>query len=363
MVLLSGPRQVGKTTLACSMFEKEKTEYLNFDNSADRKTIFENSWVREAKELVVFDELHKMRKWKQWVKGVYDKDGKHPRILVTGSARMDVFRKGGDSLAGRHFAYRLHPLSLAELKDAINPAEVLERIMKTGSFPEPFLKGSETFASRWRKTHLDVIIREDLLDLEKVREIKSIEILVDLLSYQVGNPVSYSSLARDLQVSPHTVKHWVEVLERLFVIFRILPYSKNVARALRKEPKIYFYDTARINNGEAAKLENIVACSLLKRAQFLEDTTGMKNEVFYLRDHQKREIDFVTVHEKNVEFLIEVKTSDDAPSRSLIQYSPQIAHTKCFQLLKNLRTEKDFPVGKGFILLRKVSNWLSNLEA
>lgn len=363
IILLSGPRQVGKTTLARSLFTENSIEYLNFDNSEDRKKILEHSWVREGKELVVFDELHKMRKWKQWVKGIYDKEGVRPRIIVTGSAKLDVFRKSGDSLAGRHFSHRLHPFSLAEVADEIKPDDALQRLEETGGFPEPFLKGSESYANRWRKTHLDIIIREDLLDLEKVRELKSIEILVDLLSYQVGQPVSYSSLSRDLQVSPHSVKHWIEILERLYVVFRVSPYSKNIARALRKEPKIYFFDTARIKNGEAAKIENIVACALLKRAHFLEDTEGTSNEVFYLRDHQQREIDFLTVKNNKAEYLIEVKTSDGSPSKPLSHYLPQIGAKECLQLVKNLRQKKDIPVGKKFIHLRKLSNWLTNLEA
>ena len=270
ITLLTGPRQVGKTYLSKMIYKK--FEYLNFDEITHRKIISKKMWDKEAK-LVIFDEIHKMKNWKRWLKGIYDVDGIPPQLLVTGSARMDIYRRGGDSLAGRHHLFRLHPLSVKEI-DQGNPSETIKQLMLYGGFPEPFLKGTKRASDMWRRSHLDVILREDLFDLEKVRDIKSIEILIDLLADRVGGPISYKSLAEDLMVSPNTVKHWLQVLENLYVIFIVRPYSKNIAKAIVKEPKIYFYDTGRITNGDAAKLENIMAYHLLKRAHFLTDTLG-----------------------------------------------------------------------------------------
>jgi len=360
LVLLSGPRQIGKTTLSKVLFPTDQV-YLNFDRLSDRKMLREESWSRNV-SLVVFDEIHKMKSWKRWLKGIYDTEGVRPRILVTGSARLDIYRKAGDSLAGRFFLYRLHPISVAEASrsfSAVSPDEILEKIMKFGGFPEPLLKGSEVAAKRWRKTHLDTILREDLLDLEKVREIKQIEILVELLSERVGSSLSYSSLAKDLEISPHTVKKWIEILERLFVIFVVTPYSKNIARAILKEPKIYFYDTGRVKADEGARFENLVACALFKRNQFLEDTQGMKMSLHYIKDHQQREVDFLTLRESRPEFMIEVKLSDSNLSETLVYYSARFTGVQPIQLVARMNREQQFDN----IRILKAASWLVTLEA
>jgi len=338
VVLLSGPRQVGKTTLSKQL--GTNFAYLNFDVSEDRKIILKKEWDRDC-ELVIFDELHKMKNWKSWIKGVYDKEGVNPALLVTGSARMDTFKKGGESLAGRHFYYRLHPVDVSEASLFMDSKEALENIMKLGGFPEPFLKGSESFAKRWRRQHTDVIIRQDLLDLEKVREIKGIEIMVELLKNQVGSTVSYSSLAGDLQVSVPTVKFWLEILEKLFVIFPVRPYHKNIARAILKEPKYYFYDTGSVENGEAAVLENAVACALIKKLHFLEDTQGCKTSLHFIKDKEKREVDFLTVVDGSVLQMIEVKLSDDNFSKNLFHFGSFFDESvKKYQIVHNLKMNK-----------------------
>jgi predicted AAA+ superfamily ATPase len=214
IVLLSGPRQVGKTIL--SMQLTPSNVYLNYDSTSDRQIIHAEEWARDV-QLVIFDELHKMKKWKSWIKGVYDTEGNSPSLLVTGSARLDTYKKGGESLAGRFFPYRLHPLTVKEICKHLNEKSeiALDKLIKLGGFPEPYLKNSKTFAKRWRRTHTDTIIREDLLDLERVRDIKSIEILIDLLRTRVGSTTSYTSLANDLQVSIHTVKHWLHLWQMI----------------------------------------------------------------------------------------------------------------------------------------------------
>ena len=338
VVLLSGPRQVGKTTLSKQLCEK--FSYLNYDVADDRNIMLLKEWNRDD-TLVVFDELHKMKNWKSWVKGVYDKEGVDPQILVTGSARMDTFKKGGESLAGRHFYYRLHPIDVKEASSFMNTKEALDTILVTDGFPEPFLKGSESFAKRWRRSHTDIIIRQDLIDLEKVREIKSIEILTDLLKNQVGSTVSYSSLARDLQVSVPSVKLWLEILEKLFVIFPVRPYHRNISRSILKEPKYYFYDTGSVANGEAAALENAVACALMKNLHFLEDTQGCRTSLNYLKDKEKREVDFLTVIDGKVDSMIEVKLSDNNISKNLFHFSSFLDESvKKFQIVHNLKQKK-----------------------
>lgn len=209
MVFLGGPRQVGKTTLAKQLLQEKKSRnYFNWDSEEHKKLIRNMEWNRQE-PLVVFDELHKFHGWKNWVKGIYDTEGNRPAILVTGSARLDIFRKHGDSLMGRYHYHRLHPLSVRELSTTIPPEEGLDRIYRLGGFPEPLLSGSETEAKRWRKERMERVIREDLITLESIRNISALELLVDLLKERVGSPLSIKSLSEDLRVSPHTVKAWL----------------------------------------------------------------------------------------------------------------------------------------------------------
>jgi len=339
IVILSGPRQVGKTTLSKQLISS--TVYLNYDSTGDRKIIKNEEWARDV-QLVIFDELHKMKNWKSWIKGIYDTEGIPPALLVTGSARLETYKKGGDSLAGRFFSHRLHPLTVKEICFFLNetPKNALDKLIKFGGFPEPYLKNNETFVKRWRRTHVDTIIREDLLDLEQVRDLKSIEILIDLLRARVGSSTSYSSLANDLQVSVHTVKHWLQILENLYVIFPVRPYHKNIARSILKEPKYYLYDTGAVDGDFSAKLENVVASALLRELHFLEDTTGCRVSLNYLRDKEKNEVDFLTLVDNNPSFMIEVKLSDDSFSKSLYRFHKFLKDAKPIQLVYNLKRKK-----------------------
>jgi predicted AAA+ superfamily ATPase len=339
IVLISGPRQVGKTAL--SLMLTESRTYLNYDAASDRKIILAEEWDRDS-QLVIFDELHKMKNWKSWLKGIYDTEGITPHLLVTGSARLDTYRKGGESMAGRFFRYRLHPLTVREISTYLdeNPKTSLDKLLKLGGFPEPYLKGSESYAKRFRRTHTDTIIREDLLDLEKVRDIKSIEIMLDLLRSRVGATTSYSSLANDLQVSVHTVKHWLQILENLYVIFPVRPYHKNIARSLLKESKYYLYDTGAVEGDIGAKLENTVACALLRELHLVEDTTGSKVALHYLRDKDKHEVDFLLLIDNVPVAMIEVKASDEHFSPSLFRFHRYLKDSKVFQLVYSLKKKK-----------------------
>ena len=357
IILLSGPRQVGKTFLTKYALGSNY-QYLNFDDEDDRAIIFERSWSRDH-EVIIFDELHKMDGWKTWLKAIYDKEGITPNIIVTGSVRMDVFKKGGDSLAGRHVQMRLFPLSVAELKEnGLQDANSLDRLMSLGGYPEPFLENDLRLSKVWRKNHLERVIREDLLDLEKVNQLKKIEILIQLLSERVGSLISYASLARDLETSSHTIKHWLQILEDLFVIFKVAPMSKDISKSIIKSSKYYFYDIGRLRTGDGEKLENLVALHLLKRNQFLEDTQGETRSLGFIRDKLKREVDFVTKKEGDIEYLIEVKNSDDSLSRSLKYFTDHINPKKSLQIVRNLKEPKDYAQ----IKVRSVINFLSELE-
>ena len=342
IVILSGPRQVGKTTLSRQL--DPSYVYLSYDSSSDRRMIAKEEWPRDVR-LIILDELHKMKNWKSWIKGVYDTQGIPPALLVTGSARLEAFRKGGDSLAGRFFSYRLHPLTVKEICAYLgeSPKDALDGLVRFGGFPEPFLNKNETLAARWRRTHIDTIIREDLLDLERVREVKSMELLIDLLRARVGSSTSYSSLADDLQVSIHTVKHWLEILENLYVIFPVRPYHQNIARSILKEPKYYFYDTGAIEGELGAKLENIVALALWRELHLLEDTAGQRVALHYLRDREKREVDFLVMIDNKPSLMIEVKAGDDSFSKSLFRFHGFLKEAEPLQLVHDLKRKKSTP--------------------
>lgn len=359
VVLVTGPRQVGKTTLSKALVED--FDYLNFDNPDDRMAVLDRSWDR-AKELVIFDELHKLKNWKSWIKGIYDTEKRPPFLLVTGSARLDTYRKVGDSLAGRFFQFRLHPLDLKEIRHALDPADLevaLDQLLLIGGFPEPYLKGSRRYYKRWKRSHLDIILRQDLIDLENVRQIAVIETLIQLLRRGVGSPVSFSSLARDLQVSDKTVKRWLTILENLYVIFRVAPYHRNVARALLKAPKFYFFDTGQVVGDSGARLENVVACSLLKEIQFMTDCYGEEYGLSYVRTKDGREIDFLVTREERPHLLIEVKWAENRPSGNFGAFAKYFPDIRKIQLVKKLNRERSYPSG---VEIRRAHSWLAGLS-
>ncbi|MET0592901.1 MAG: ATP-binding protein [Polyangiaceae bacterium] len=343
IVLLAGPRQAGKTTLSKQL--GLDFGYLNFDSAADRRVIAAQEWDRQ-KELVIFDELHKMRKWKSWLKGVYDTEGIDPAILVTGSARLEVFRRGSDSLAGRHFLHRLHPFTVREVAREVVPTDALDRILRVGGFPEPFLANDLDAARRWRRGHLDSILREDLLDLERVRDVRSVEILVDLLRERVGSTISMSSLTGDLETSVHTVKRWLQILENLYVIFAVRPWHRNIARSLLKEAKYYFYDTGAVADAGAdagAVFENAVACALQRELHLVEDTTGHRTALHFIRDKEKREVDFLAVVGKKPRQLVEAKLADDTFSKALGHFRRFVPGVEAIQVVRTLARAKSDP--------------------
>ena len=358
IVILSGPRQSGKTTLSKSLFLKN--QYISYDFPDDRGLLAKSEWDRSV-DLVIFDELHKMKKWKSWIKGVYDKEGVRPRLLITGSARMTQFKKTGDSLAGRHFNYRLHPFDLKELgaSSAAERTEIFRNLMTVGGFPEPFLKGTKAYYNRWSAGHLDLILRQDLLDLETVRDLKGMEILISLLAERVGASISNASLAKVLQKDPKTVQRWLEILEDLFVIFKLTPFHRNFARAIKKEPKYYFYDIGRVRNGEAARFENLIACSLLKEVQRLSDAEGTLGRLHYLRTKEGREIDFLVLFDDLPCWLIEAKLSDAELSPNFRHFESHFKGARRVQLVGHLKQDKSTAEGHK---ITYAPNWLSSMN-
>lgn len=316
MVFIVGPRQVGKTWLAKDIAAGYRNPlYLNFDAPDDADLIRHRAWLADV-DLLVFDELHKMRDWKNYLKGVFDTRG-NQHILVTGSARLSTFSQAGDSLAGRYFAHRLLPFDLAEAGRAELDV-TLERLLTRGGFPEPLLAESDVEADRWRRQYADSLVRTDILDFERVHDLRAIQTLLAMLRRRVGSPISYKSLAEDLQIAPNTVKKYIQILEALFIVFRVTPYARNIARSLLKEPKLYFYDQGMVVGDRGACLENLVAVSLAKHLRGREDASGKRLALHYLRTKEGKEVDFCLVEEERIARMIEVKTSDPNPDPNLL---------------------------------------------
>lgn len=312
MVFLSGPRQVGKTTLALRIIgatDARHPAYLNWDDVRARPRIRLGE-LPPDEPCVIFDELHKYARWRALVKGLYDTRAPGHSFLVTGSARLDVYRRGGDSLHGRYHSYRLHPLSCSEVGGG---DDALAALLRFGGFPEPFFRGTERHWRRWQRERLDRVVRDDVRDLERVREVSLIALLVDALPPRVGSPLSVKALREDLEVAHDTAERWLTILENLYVAFRIAPFGAPRIRAVKKEQKLYLWDWSMVSDA-GPRFENLVASHLLKLCHYLEDTEGHRMELRFLRDTDAREVDFVVLRDRKPMFAVEVKTGERAVS-------------------------------------------------
>jgi len=337
MVFLGGPRQVGKTTLSKALCHNQFSDgvYFNWDNDEDRRAVLHKQWLKES-SLIIFDELHKYPHWKQWIKGIYDTKPDNQEYLVTGSARLDVYRRGGDSLMGRYHYWRLHPLTLDELPSTISAKEGYQRLLTLGGFPEPFLAADEREARRWRRERFDKILREDIRDLESIRNIQLLSLFIDALRERVGGMITLANIAEDLQISPKTAKSWLSVIEKMYLAFPIYPYVKNIPRAIQKPPKVFFYDNGDVIEKNGVRLENLVATTLLKRLHFIEDYYGYRCSLHYIRDKEGREVDFLTQIDNKIVDLIEVKNNDSDISSSLKYYSQKLKPKNTIQIVGEL---------------------------
>jgi predicted AAA+ superfamily ATPase len=330
MVFLGGPRQVGKTTLCLGFLKPSDVKnpaYLNWDDLQSR-SLLRKGHLPPA-PLLILDEIHKYKLWRGLVKGFYDKNKGSQNYLVTGSARLDLYRKGGDSLMGRYRYLRLHPFSVNEL--SMSSSNDLESLLKFGGFPEPFLRQSEREQKLWCKERQYRIVNDDITGLESLNDYSRIETLMECLNPRVGSLLSLQSLEEDLQVTQKTVAHWVEILERVYYLFRIYPYGAPKIRALKKMPKVYFWDWGEVEE-PGPKFENMVASHLLKYCHFLEDTEGEKMELRYLRDTDQREIDFVVLKNKRPLFAVECKTGEKNPSKWIGYFKQRTSIPQFYQV-------------------------------
>jgi hypothetical protein len=332
MVFISGPRQCGKTTLANKIIENFKSSeiraYMNWDFGADREHILKEQFPAGS-GILVLDEIHRYSRWRQVVKGLFDKRKHELKILVTGSGQLDYYRHGGDSLQGRYYSYRLHPFALNEI--STGDKEDLLSLFRYGGFPEPFLSASEKETRRWSRDYRSRVINEDLSSLETVKDISLLELLALRLPELVGSPLSINAIRNDLQVTHQSVSRWLLMLERVYMIFRIYPFGAPAIRAVKKEAKHYHFDWTILDD-EAVRFENLVACHLLKWVHFQQDSEGLDIDLRYFRDIDRREVDFVITKNNEPTHFIECKLRGKEINPALKYLKTRFPEATAFQI-------------------------------
>jgi predicted AAA+ superfamily ATPase len=388
MVFVSGPRQVGKTTLAKAMLADRSGRYFNWDVASDRKllakdpTFFEKDCPGDQAHppLVVFDELHKYARWKNYLKGTFDGFADRYAFMVTGSGRLDVYKRGGDSLLGRYVPLCLFPLTVAELAgeratwasftqelgelEGPDPTaeERLQALLRWGGFPEPFLRSSDAFHRTWSAGRTERLVREDIRDATSLRDLSLLEMLAHLLPERVGAPLSLNSMREDLDVAFETVRAWVGVLDAFYYSFRLSPWTRNLARALKKETKLYLWDWAEIESPrEGARFENLVALHLLKAVRTWTQVGEASLELAYVRDKEKREVDFLIVEKRQPRLLIECKLSDTTLSPQLLAFQEALKVPWAIQLVREPGHARRTSVGGRSQWVVSADRWLAKL--
>lgn len=361
-VFLSGPRQVGKTTLAKRIITKLGGEYLLYDDDDDRRVILTKGYISNG--WVCLDEFHKFPRWKGHIKGVFDKYRETLHILVTGSARLDVFQKSGDSLFGRYYLHHLHPLTCGELSypslpslmnnplQVQNAVESVDLLMRFGGFPEPFFSQSEKEHRRWSNARRHLLIHEELRDISHIGLLALVEQLLLLLPERIGSLFSYRSLSEDIRVSTPTIQNWMEIFQKLFIVFKVSPYSKRIARSIQRQPKYYFYDWSQIPD-EGCRFENFVASHLWKAVQVWTDVGEAVLKLYYVRDRDHREVDFLIVRDEKPWFLVECKLAETQVSENLRYFCHRLAVPGIQVVAKN-----DIYKREGNIVVVSARNWL-----
>ena len=337
MIFIGGPRQVGKTTFALTFLSDPKGKhsnekhraYLNWDDTLTRAALLKGE-LPPNESCIILDEIHKYAKWRGLVKGFYDTNKSDIAFIITGSARLDYYSKGGDSLQGRYHYYRLHPFSLRELNPDPTSTD-LDLLLKFGGFPEPCLRGEEKFWRRWQRERIARVIYDDIRDLENIKEISLLEILAEELPNRIGSPLSVKNLKEALSVAHETVERWLQIFERMYYCFRIPPYGPPKVRAVKKEQKLYLWDWSLINE-PGPRFENFIACHLLKYCHFIEDTEGFKMELRFLRDTDKREIDFVVLKDNIPLFAVECKTGEKKINPSIFYFKERTVIPMFYQV-------------------------------
>jgi predicted AAA+ superfamily ATPase len=251
---------------------------------------------------------------------------------------------------GRYLLYRMHPWTVGESLRTDLPARVIqppaevssadwEALWEHGGFPEPFLRRDSRFTRRWRSLRQEQLSREDLREVAQVQDLGTMEVLMQILAERSAQQLVYANLAQEIGVAVDTVKRWIDLLGRLQYGFLVRPWFVNVAKALRKEPKWFLRDWSGLAE-EGARAETFVACHLLKAVEGWTDLGLGDFQLRYLRDRQKREVDFLVVRDRLPWFLVEVKASQTSPSPSLAHFQAQTKARHAFQVVMNLPFER-----------------------
>ena len=386
MVFMAGPRQAGKTTLAKQVLDSFSNHlYFNWDIPQDRVRLTENPFFFESIErknssnpLVVFDEIHKHRDWKNYLKGVYDRFYETFQFLVSGSGRLDIYQKGGDSLAGRYFLFHLWPFTIAELgkkgtnhevfmedplqismEESSELQEIWSNLASFSGFPEPFLSGRETTYRRWSSAYSQQLIREDIRDLTGIKSIGDLETLYHLLPTKIGSPISLPSLCRDLKISYNSIRNWLSTMERFFLIFSIPTWTRRVARAIQKEQKIYLWDFPQIKD-PASRFENMVAVELYRAVSLWNDMGYGRFSLHFIKNKEQEEVDFLIAEENDPVLLVEAKLSDPQPSKALLKFQSALK-TPAVQLVNEAGGYRTISNSDQTIMVAPAAQWLAGL--